>query len=398
MEKLFNYLKKIENFYFENLSSDFYEITNQYYIYKKLATKDELKKILNDNKDYTLVSSFEFKVFRKHRLNLLSKGLNHWDFNKQKEEDEKLYMYIAKPSVPDSENPEDYINNKYVISISETEGKKSFANEASYLSSSKGIVFLKKNRTAIKFEDKKFKNLDDLKNDLNVGLYVQKLNNSRIKIICYDYSRFYDFYDENKDYVFPILFAGQISNDKDNKDSKFKEIPYKGAVINWTVAKNEVSGRATLYPLLASFARNNILISDRHSLSKFSKKVWENFFKNKDFFDKKSPIDDWQKPITIDDPNDDGILFNYDKYKDEPYDLKKIKEMSKQRQKRELIKARLNDPYNWAYNLRDDIKAKADQVKNILIKRHEEIVKKLGDDFNKKINDLADDFFDKNLG
>jgi hypothetical protein len=71
--------------------------------------------------------------------------------------------------------------------------------------------------------------------------------------------------------------------------------------------------------------------------------------------------------------------------------------MSKEKQKEELIKARLDDPYNWAYHLRDDIKAKADQVKNILIKRHEEIVKKLGDDFNKKINDLADDFFDKNV-
>jgi hypothetical protein len=398
MEKLFNYLKQIEDFYFENLDSNFYKITNEYYIYKKLATKEELKKILNDNKDYTLINNFEFKVFRKHRLNLLSKGLDYWDFNKQKKEDEKLCMYIAKPSIPDSENPEDYINDKYVISISETEGKKFFTHEASYSSLHKGIVFLKKNRTSVKFEDKKFKNLDDLKNDPNIGLYVQELNNSRLKIICYDYSRFHDFFDENKDYVFPILFAGQISNDKDNKDLKFKEIPYKGAVINWTVAKNEISGRATLYPILASFARNSILISDRHSLSKFSKKVWENFFKNKEFFDKKFPIDNWKKPITIDDSSDDGILFNNDKYENEPYDPKKFKSMSKEKQKEELTKARLDDPYNWAYHLRDDIKVKADQIKNILIKRHEEIVKKLGDDFNKKINDLADDFFDKNVG
>jgi hypothetical protein len=384
MEKLFNYLKKIENFYFENLLyDDFYKI-NQYYIYKKLATKNQLENILNENSDLTLFNQKEFDVFKKHRLNLLTKTLNLIDFDKN----EKQYIYMLKPN---TEN----VHPTYVMSAKQGEQKMIFKYEALFPKIEKGIVFLKEKRT-LNIKQKNFNNLDDLSKNENIGLYIQKLDSNKIKIICYDYNSFKNFFIEDNDYIFPILFAGQISNNKDTKDLKFQEIPYNGAVINWTIARKDVSGRNILYPMLACYANNNILISDRHSLSKFSKGVWVNFFSNHQIFDKRFPIDDWENKITIKDTSDDGILFKDKDFKVEPYDFKKIKDMSPKEQKEELSKIRSNDPFNWAYELNSSIKSKANEIKDILINNHEEITKKY-ENINKKLNDLANDFYDKNI-
>lgn len=387
MEKLYNYLFERNNFYFENSidsDNDFYKI-NQFYIYKKLADKQELQKILNKYQDLYLFNKYEFNVFKKHRLNLLVKGLNSIEFDKN----EKQYIYMSKITG-------DNIHDKYVMSLKASDSKMDFAYESVFPSVDKGIIFLKEKRS--KKKEKNFKNLNDLLKSDSIGLYEQKIDANKIKIICYDYSMIDDFFKEEKDFIFPILFAGQISSNKDTKDSKFTNIPYGGTVINWTISRKDVWGRYTLYPLLASYNPEGILISDRDSLSVFSKAVWKGFFNTNEIFDEKMPIDDWQKPITKT-KEDDGRIFKDETNKQPEYEEDELKKLSEYDQ---LLKLREKDPYNWAYKLKDSVKKEAQNIRKKLIENHhnnvvKNIMIKKSFDFIKKLEDLSNDFFDKNL-
>lgn len=380
MEKLYNYLLERNNFYFENsIDSDdnFYKM-NQFYVYKELADKEKLQKILNEYEDFRPFSKYEFNIFKNYRLNFLVKTLNEIKFDKK----EKQYIYMSKLG-------EETINNRYVMSLKIDDSKMNFTYEPIFPSVDKGIIILKQKR--LKKENKKFKNLSDLIKNDSIGLYEQKIDSNKIKIICYDYSEINDLFEEKKDFVFPILFAGQIYNNKDTKDSKFTDIPYGGTVVNWTLSRKDVYGRYTLYPILASYNQNGVLISDRDNLSVYSKAVWKSFFNDKEnkIFGEKMPIDDWKNPITKT-PEDDGRIF-----KEETNENNKESEYDK------LLKLRELDPYNWAYKLKNNIKTEAEHVKKILIEQHNEnILKNIKDknpyDLNKKLESLCNDFLDKN--
>lgn len=387
MQKLFNYFSNKINFYFESILDDSYKI-NDFFILKKLVDKNELKKILEQNLDLSLFSGVQFEVFKKYRKNLLDKTLKNFNLK------EKQYIYLFKPNKTLSE--------KKVIVVQSKDDKISYVNESSYDEVEKGIVFLKYKRKSSK--TKIFNNLDDLKNKLdqdqkeninNIGIYISEKNN-KIKIICYDYSGFDPFYNGDEHFIFPILFEGQVSNSIDSKNSKFKKIPYDGGIINWTLSRPDVSGRNILYPILAYFANNNILISDRDELSKGSKSVWSDMFKRWDIFDKKMPIDNWEKPIT-DTVKDDGRLFIDANNPQLSYDPSKFEDMSIEQQKKELIKIRINDPYNWAYKLSDNIKNKLNGILKTLKENHQKIVKKEGPSFTVKLETLSNDFFDKKM-
>jgi hypothetical protein len=398
MEKFYDYLSKKINLLFEDIKTDSYKL-NQFFMLKDLKTKDELKKILEDNQNLTLFTKIEFDVFKKHRRNLLDKHIKEFNF------EDTGFLYLLKGTT-------EKINEKYVIEIKAKEDKITYSFEQSYIKSDNGIVFLKEKKGFDK--TKKFNNLEEFKNELieefkdnstktltnivknpNIALYVKQVDQNKIKIICYDYAYFNEFFKENNDFIFPILFQGQISNNKDTKDPSFQKIPYDGAVINWTVARKDISGRNILYPLLAYYANNNVLIADRDSLSKFAKKVWDNFYINKDIFSEKMPIDNYDSPITLYKTEDDGRL-----YSETPpikIDYKKIKEMDKKEQEEELIRIRQDDPYNWAYKLNNSVKSNTKTVIKQLEKNHEKIASKESIDFLKKLELLSNDFFDKNV-
>lgn len=398
MENFYDYISKKINLLFEDIKTDSYKL-NQFFMLKDLKTKDELKQILKDNENLTLFTKIEFDVFKKHRRNLLDEHIKKFNF------EDTGFLYLLKATI-------EQINEKYMIELKVKEDKISYAFEPSFMKSKNGIVFLKQKKGFDK--TKKFNNLKQLKDELlidleddstktltniiknpNIALYVKQVDQNKIKIICYDYTYFNEFFKESSDFIFPILFQGQISNNKDTKDSYFQKIPYDGAVINWTVARKDISGRKILYPILAYYANNNILIADRDSLSKFAKKVWDDFYINKDIFSEKMPIDNHENPITLHKIEDDGRL-----YSETPpikLDYKKIKEMDKKEQEEELIRIRQDDPYNWAYKLNNSIKSNTKIVIDQLQKNHEKIASKESSDFLNKLELLSNDFFDKNV-
>ena len=394
MENFYDYLLLKSNLLFESVKDDSYKI-NQFYILKETADKDKLKEILSNNPHLELFTKAEFNVFKKFRKRLLENILEKFNSSN------KNYIYVLKASIKE-------VNSSYVISLEKNNANNDFTYsfEPIYNKIKEGIVFLKPKRIS---KNKAITDLDNLhqllKFDTNgdIGIHISYIDQNKIRIICYDYLYYKHFSDEAKNFVFPILFQGQISNLIDKKDYGFQKIPYEGAVINWTSARQDISGRNILYPMLAYFANNNILIADRHSLSKSAKSVWEYFYSKNDIFNKRMPIDDYKNKITLYTTKDDGTIFidkenslkiNYN------YNSDRIKNMSKKEQRNELYDARKDDYYNWAYKLNNNVKNKISQILEILKENHQKNIIKAraeNDDFLNNIEKLSDVFFDKTI-
>ena len=353
--------------------NDFISI-NQFYIYKKLLNEKELQSLLKKYSNLDLFSYNELESYIDHRKDKIIQTIKN---------DLKLDMNL---------DYDFYIkNNKGVIS------KKNKFNLSNNIfsrvdySDKPSLIVLKPKIKKIK----NFSNLNDLiDKSPNVGLYVHTVN-KMITVIGYDNLLMDDLYNLEKDYIFPILFYGIISD-----TDRIKEpIPFKGSFVNLTVVRNDVSGRSILYPILGHFSNKNILIPDRDSISDKAQKVWNHFYFKKEIFDIVDPIDDTYRPITLNHSEDDGRLFIDDMTidKNSNYNINSIKKISNEKQLKLLREIRKGDPYNWAYKLKSEYITLASQIVNELEKRHEYFLKEKDDPFvfQNKLIKLSKKLFEK---
>jgi hypothetical protein len=359
-------------------TKDYNFIMNKYYIYNKLISFNELKDFLENSDFFQLLKYSDFKFLESYRSNRLKNELNKIKGIKSSEPN---YIFLL------SGDPTNNINTRVIINYELESGL--FKKEAHKdINNLKGIVILKQ-KFSKKNNIKNYNSLEDLSKNEDVALYV-KTTDHKTRIICYnmyDYNKFFDTKSYSS-FIVPILFNGEISN----RDRVIANPPSEsGSIIEATSARADVKGRDTLYPILGYYANNNILMSDRDSVSPFARSVWNDFFKGQDlFFKKHKPIDDYKKPIT-DYKGDDGRLYTYDNQViNFNYDPEIIKNLTPEQQQQKLTTIRSNDPYNWTYKLKN--KSQIEIHVNKMIKQHEENFKKHGKDFINQLEKLSENY------
>lgn len=367
--KLIDYFKNV--FSLNKNYNDFIQINN-FYFYKKLVDEKELKTLLRKHNDLELFNLKELLLYTNYKKNkiieIFKDGLNldtTLDYD----------LYVG--------NKKGEISKKMKIFFSNN----NFTED--YYRSKPGIVILKRKIKKIK----NFKKLEDLINKSNdIGLYVYKKNNDMF-ITGYDNSLVNDLFQDNKEYIYPILFYGVIST-----DDRIKEhVPFKGSYVMNSVSRSDVLGREILYPILAYFNENKILMPDRDSISESAKSVWRYFFFKNQVFDLLDPIDDVDIKIT-DRPEDDGRIYRDDEdLLNTKIQYNQIKKLSEPKQLQMLKKIRENDPYNWIYKLKSNYLSLCQEIIPKLEERHKQFLKERNSDpeFQKTLIKLSGQLFDK---
>lgn len=368
--KLIDYFKNV--FSLKKNYNDFIQINN-FYFYKKLVDEKELKTLLTKHDDLELFTFKELLLYTNYKKNKIMEIFKN-DLNLDTTLDYDLYVGNKKGE----------ISKKMKIFFSNN----NFTED--YYRSKPGIVILKRKIKKIK----NFKKLEDLINKSNdIGLYVIKKNND-VRVIGYDNSLLSNLFKDDKEYIFPILFYGIVSTDDRIKEN----VPFKGSYVMNSVSRSDVSGREILYPILAYFNENKILMPDRDSISESAKSVWRHFFFKNEVFDLVDPIDDINIKIT-DRPEDDGRIYRDDEdfMKKEEYNLDQIKKLSEQKQIKILKKIREQNPYNWAYKLKSNYLSLCQEIIPKLEEKHNKFLKEKNNDpnFEKILIKLSGELFDK---
>jgi hypothetical protein len=353
--------------------NDFIQI-NQFYIYKQLLDKKQTESLLKKYDNLDLFTYSQLELYADHRKDKIIQTIRN-DLKLDMNSDYDFYVKNSKGNV----------SEKNKLNLSDN-----VFSRVDY-SDKPSLVILKPKIKKIK----NFTNLNQLiDKSPNIGLYVHTVN-KMIIVIGYDNLLMDDLYNLEKDYIFPILFYGIISN----VDRIKEPIPFQGSFVNLTVVRNDVSGRNILYPILGYFSNNNVLISDRDSMSDQAQGVWNHFYFKKEIFDIIDPIDDVYKPITLNRSEDDGRLFTDDKAinKNSEYNINSIKQLSDEKQLKLLREIRKEDPYNWAYKLKSEYITLSSQIVDELEKRHERFLKEKDDPFGfqNKLIKLSKKLFDK---
>ena len=355
---------------------DFIKV-NKFYVFQKQISFSDLNKILKNNSNMKLLKYAEFNTIIKYAPKIIKESI----FKLNIDSKQKTYFYIS-----------DYqgeINRENFFYYQNDQIKKEKNKD---IKNFKGIGFFRKVLTKEEnIKNKKYNSLNDLIKNPNIALY-HKEESKRHEIICYDTSEINDFTNLTSDFKLPILFAGVIVND----DRFIDKVSQSGSIIDGTAARGDVFGRVTLYPILAYLSQNHIIMPDRDSISDAAKSVWDNFFYKKSNISKEAPIDQYDKPITINDPLDDGRIYIKDKtIRGNLYDYKTIKNMDDKEQKDFLNDLRENDPYNWTYKLNDPSEVRS--IFNKLKDRHDQFIETQSSDFIKKLEEISSDFYIKNI-
>lgn len=234
-----------------------------------------------------------------------------------------------------------------------------------------GIALLKSSKII-----KSYKKIEDLKDKPNIGLLIKEESNI-LTFICYDKNILKKYQNIDESILHPILFYGRTKND--GTDSFRKETPYKSAMVGISVAREDVSGREILYPIMAYYSNTqHLIIPDRGSVSDSAQGVWKSFLDNKGKLKPVDPIDDRTDPITKD-KNDDGKVYrSTDKFIQNPKGMSnneifKDENLNDEQRKKVLTNLRKNDELNWVYKL--ESKAGIKEVIDELVKNHEKMQK-----------------------
>ena len=339
-----------------------YNFLNKYYIHDKMLSYNELIDFLDKNADKELVKDSEFALINAYRLNNFLDQIKNI---KNTNPDDRNYIFIK--SIIDTN---DYSVHESAMMYYDGNLIKKAFNVNSH--DNKGIVILRDK--IVKAPFKRYENFDDLLKNEDVAIFIEDKNRELLKVVCYNIKDFEHFIEGGDDFIIPILFGGSITDE----DSFTKIPPSKnGSIVQTTYARPDVKGRNLLYPTLAYFANNNILMADRNMISKFARSVWSDFFKGgSQFLKKHNPIDNMNLPITLKDTSDDGRLFlgnSSENIKllrtDIGYNKEIIEKMSKLEQKKKLIRTRQVDPVNWTYKLKKG-ESEISNVIKIMKERH----------------------------
>ena len=349
--------------YLENISINNFIDANGLFLCKELLSKQELDDFCEKNSFRPLtIGEFQSYIEKKEKNFIeLLKELKLNPYQRY-----KIYNYNSEFSF-------------YII-------RNSFMRSQDDPNIEKGIVVLKSIP-----KEKTFKKIEDLKLP-NLGLSVTISRGDIIKIICYDKNVLNDRYDDKSNFIHPILFYGKIKND--GKDITGTQISYGASMVAVSVARDDVSGRDILYPIMAYYSDKKLLISDRGSVSDSAYKVWDKLHQNKGKFKVKGPIDNTFDPITPQ-KEDDGKIYNDGKnYKHEGEisnsEILNDPNLSQTQKEKHLIELREKDPLNWVYSLNS---SEINKIKNIT-----NYLEKNDNDFkidSTKLISLAEDLFIK---
>lgn len=364
--KLYNYLENL-------LNNDFID-ANGLFLYKNIINNNQkdLEDLCEKN-DLRPLTLKEFTFYIRNKKENFLKLLNQIGIKK-----DITYKIFIK-------------DNDFFYTIFNNQIEKA----TDFVEVEQGIALLKHAKI-----NKVYKDLEDLENKSNLGLLVDNSSNSMIKIICYDKDILNSYQDQESEHVHPILFFGKIKND--GKDNSFpnKKTPYGAAMVAISVAREDVSGYNILYPIMAYYAKDNLLIPDRVSVSKDAQKVWEKRFSKNGYKLKRfAPIDNINNPITPKE-EDDGKTYKSitkNKFINEPKGQKnseiiKDKNISDEEKLQILKKLRKNDELNWVYKLEST--AGMSKVINQLIQNHE-VMKMNGEIKEDVLDELSKDLFRK---
>lgn len=348
---------------------------NQFFIYKKLIDFNSINSLLKRNPKLELFNFNELELFLKYRPTKIKSIINQIT-------DNKAYIFLRNmKGEPSKKNMMIFKDDKFELSY--------------YEDVESGIVFLKPKKELIK-------NYNDLKDlvekNPNVALYTnlnleEQNKQDDTTVICYDNLLIDELTNEEKDFTFPILFSGNLRN----TDLLINKIAKKGSIIASSSSRSDVSGRYILYPILTYFSNNKKIMPDRDALTNAAKSVWKDLFFNDKIFNKYSPIDDYERPITIKDNSDDGRIYRdeEERFTNILYNKNNFINLSLEQQLKILKNKREHDPYNWVYELKNESKVK--QIVEILIERHDAFLKEKinKDDFEINLKNMAKDFFRK---
>jgi hypothetical protein len=198
-----------------------------------------------------------------------------------------------------------------------------------------------------------------------------------------------------------ILFYGKICNyDEDEELIR----PYNCSFVECVASIRDINARKILYPILAYFANDNILICDRHNVTYQAKSIWYRYFDENGILDKYGPLDDFNLISNenynnimyheVDKKRKNDILINqkYNNFKYENKMDRVFKQMILNKKylyrKRLLLSLKKEHYLDWAFKLNNNFKKNIENPLKILINRHEKNKK-----LEKKINTLSDSFF-----
>ena len=334
--------------YFESLINDDFIDANGLLLYNKLISEKDIKKI-SEQKEIRLLNKYEFNGFtttkKNNLINLLQDNFN-------------------------LNNPiRFFIKDDYDVVFYDGEFHEQGDIELDVFSIRKGIGIFKPNVV-----QKEYKTLDDLNNP-NINLFIRKENNIT-KIICYDTNILNNEYNQQEKFKNPILFFANLSNydinDRYNLDED--KTPFGASTVEIAVAREDVAGSETLYPIMAYFSDNHLIIPDRSSVSSKAQNVWKKFLNGRGKIKKFDPIDDIYNPITQNLEDDGQTYVKHGRFKEknkvetkEIHDNPSLKETDREIILKELRK---NDELNWVYKLSDNEILKTEKIISYLIENH----------------------------
>ena len=338
--------------YFKSLDYKVFIKMNEYFVYNKLIDPKEVIDILKKYSDLRLVNFHELELYISYRKNKIINLLdNELKLDSKKD---KYYIYAGRP---DGESINKYRTFSYNDNL---------LKEDEFPVNPKGVAIFKHVGDV---SQKKYIDLNDLLKDNNIGLYIDYKGDMK-HIIGYNIEEYNNFNNENKVFRIPILFSGIISNvDRINKKAS-----YDGSIVMNSVSRTDVLGRNILYPILAYFSNNQIIMPDRDSLTDGAKKVWKNYYYKNLMISPHEPIDDFQNTIT-DKKEDDGKIYrDMDNFSEKDFTNKVI---GSEKQQEMLRRIRKDDAVNWVYTLKKEYKNSVSNTVNTLINRHETFYKNM---------------------
>lgn len=349
--------------YLENISINNFIDANGLFLYKELVSRQELDDFCEKN-NFRPLTIGEFQSYIEKKEKNFIELLKELKLNPY----ERYKIHIHKSEF-----------SFYII-------RNSFMRSQDDSKIEKGIVLLKSIP-----KEKTFKKIEDLQLP-NIGLSVTISSGNIIKIICYDKNILESRYNDKSNFIHPVLFYGKVKND--GRDSSGIKTPYGAAMVAISTAREDVSGRDVLYPIMAYYSEKKLLISDRGSVSDSAYKVWEKLKQNKGKFKVKGPIDNAFDPITPQ-KKDDGKIYNDGEHYRSEGEISNSKilndpNLSQTEKEKHLIELRNGDPLNWVYSLNSSEINKIKNVVNYLEKNHNNF---RVDDL--KLLSLADDLFIK---
>ena len=151
--------------------------------------------------------------------------------------------------------------------------------------------------------------------------------------------------------------------------------PFDSSVVEFSTARGDVKGSNTLYPIMAYFSENQLLIPDRGSVSDDAQKVWKKFLDKRGMLKPFDPIDDIYNQMTVTTDDDGETYRKHGRFKEKSstetmsiYNNQNLKDSDREIILKEL---RQGDELNWVYKLNSSEISNVEKTVKYLISNHQ---------------------------